>query len=781
MAKLSFGPDDEDAFHAARDQLLDEFESWLRERGSPDPDELVADAGLFVDWRWGYSSGEFNSYADADVAEFLVEWCPRKLSSPQEAATGICAAVAAFIEFMFTTDRLEGGAARAARLITLIDELTPAAFEAMGDESKFGMAKSIFGGLVQQAHSESPEELQTLLDQRMEEFNALPFDERRRLTDPHFARTTPKVVELPFVHVPPSADEIDRSARESPVIARFESLREYLGDSGRALTKKGNLRVADARELVELLDTGDEFDPEFAGHASTTRSSEQLPRLAFLLEWALQCRAVRRMKGRLVAVKVWGTAPVLRRAERAYVALIQLGPLWTFHRHSSWLDEIDELLDDGIPHWLSTMLPTNSERDFDELVEWASEATELRVAGRFSDWLTSDLDATVARRMALIFDLLVWAGVVEWTGRERIDERYGFSRWGHGVVRLTPLGHQVVPGHIAEAGYRLRSIPDLTTASAAELIDALTMTALDVDDVVAQWQPDVPAAERARMLVDAILVARSAGERLKGFAALRVVGPADAAPIVRQLLDSAVAGHAASFLLRDGLATDAEVGMFLDVGPMIDILATVVDEPEAMCELFSNAMREADALRDDRIDVATPAARDARRVGDPRPAPSRQASRQGRPQGRVPAPELDGESRRVSGVPTAESRHSGDCGDVGPGEVRAGAQDWFVPAGGERVYEAVAEVQTRRVATLPERSPRLDRAASGCLINSCHVDARLPEDLFEFEHTVRTQPRFGDDEHLDERRCTDQWNGILLECIRDHSCLWLREEQSHEC
>ena len=321
MSKLSFGPDDEDAFHVARDQLLDEFESWLRDRESPDPEELVADAGLFVDWRWGYSTGALDRYADGDVAEFLLEWCSRKLSVPQDAATGICAAVAAFIEFMAATDRLVGGAARAARLITLVDELTSAAYDAMGDETKFGMAKSIFGGIVQQEQPDSPEALQALLDQRMEEFNSLPFEERRRLTDPHFARTTPKVVELPFVHVPPSASEIERSARESPVIAKFESLREYLGDSGRVLTPKGNLRLADARELVELLDTGDEFDREFDGHVSTTRSSEQLPRLAFLLEWAVQCRVVRRMKGRLVSVKVWGTSPVLHRAERAYGAL----------------------------------------------------------------------------------------------------------------------------------------------------------------------------------------------------------------------------------------------------------------------------------------------------------------------------------------------------------------------------------------------------------------------------------------------------------------------------
>lgn len=595
MSQLAFGPDDEDEFHAARDRLLEEFESWLDESRDEADGELVADAGVFVDWRWGYSSGELDRYDDADIAEFLLEWCPRKVSAPQEFATGMCAAVEAFIEFMSATGRLEGGASRAARLMALVDELAPTAYDAMGDESKFGMAKSVFGGFALQDLPESPEELQALLDQRMEEFNALPFEERRRQTDGHIAPRAPRVVELPFVHVPPSAAEIERSARVSPAVAKFEALREYLGESGRALTEKGNLRLADARELVKLLDSGDEFDPAYEGTVDKTRSSEQLPRLTFLVEWALACKVVRRVKGRLVPVKSWAEMPPVARAERAYAALLELGPLRGLHRRSSWLDNVHEMLDDGIPHWLSTLLPAEAEREFDELVDWALEHAKAQATVRLQEWMVILLDSTVPGDIAQIFEMLVWAGVVEWEGRDRLDDTFGRTRWGHGALRLTPLGRHVLPGQLPAIGYRLRSIPDLATASATDLLDALTMADLDLDDAVTRWQPDTPPSVRAQTLADATMAAGTAEERLIGFAALSAIGPDAAAPFVRPLLDSPVAGHAALFLLENGLAADAEVGMFLDVGPMVDILSTVLDAPEALCGLFLTSMPAADA------------------------------------------------------------------------------------------------------------------------------------------------------------------------------------------
>ncbi|MGH9135190.1 MAG: hypothetical protein ACRDZZ_14725 [Ilumatobacteraceae bacterium] len=597
MPDLTFDVDHEDEFHAARDLLIEEFEAWLEANRAPADADLAGDAGVFLDWRWSYSSGELDRYDDADVAEFLLEWCPRKVSAPPEAATGLCRSVAAFLEFMSATGRLEGGPARAARLMTLAADLAPEVYEAMGDSTKFGMAKSMFAGMDLDRLPESIDDLQAVLDQRMAEFNALPFEERRRRTDPFFTPPEPKVFELPFVHVPPDPADVARSAEAAPIVAKFDALRRHLGESGRALTQKGNLKLADARALVDLLDTGDTFDPEWGGRIEKTRSSERLRYLTFLIDWAIECRAVRRVKGRLVPVKAWASKPVVGRAERAYAALIALGPLWTFGRYSSWQDRTDQLLDDGIPHWLSMLLPANAEIPFDAYVEIALETARLEGSAYMPEWMRSSLDSSVPRGLAKIFELLVWTGVIEWDGRVRVKLEYGSTRWGDGVVRLTPFGHHVAPGQMEGAGYRLRSLPDLATAPAAELLDAVTLSGLVIGDVIERWQPDIPAAERAHLLVDAIAVAGSPEERLSGFTALGTIGPAAAAPFVRQLLDSPVAGHAALFLLQHGLATDTEVGTFLDVAPLVDLLSTVIDEPEVLCHLFSNSLQPEEAVR----------------------------------------------------------------------------------------------------------------------------------------------------------------------------------------
>ena len=53
-------------------------------------------------------------------------------------------------------------------------------------------------------------------------------------------------------------------------------------------------------------------------------------------------------------------------------------------------------------------------------------------------------------------------------------------------------------------------------------------------------------------------------------------------------------GHAALFLLQHGIAAPDEVSSFLDVGPLVDILATVFDTPDALAELFAETSSESD-------------------------------------------------------------------------------------------------------------------------------------------------------------------------------------------
>ncbi|MFI1259185.1 hypothetical protein ACH4U6_36410 [Streptomyces netropsis] len=78
---------------------------------------------------------------------------------------------------------------------------------------------------------------------------------------------------------------------ESGVSERPQAVGQMLAlldwaDTGRPLTSTGHVRLADARELVELLATGDEWDPKIGKMRTKTRSSAELDGLQRLLEWA---------------------------------------------------------------------------------------------------------------------------------------------------------------------------------------------------------------------------------------------------------------------------------------------------------------------------------------------------------------------------------------------------------------------------------------------------------------------------------------------------------------
>ncbi|HET7719331.1 MAG TPA: hypothetical protein VFK43_05135, partial [Acidimicrobiales bacterium] len=172
--RLTFGPDDDTQFHAAKTALLARFETWLN-----DHDWQVApgDAGLALDWKWGYAGGDLGHWTVADVGEFLLEWCPRKLSMPAEESATIPLALAALMAFLSDQALLSPGSSPAGDLITEAVELTNSFVDAMGDPSNFGLAKSLFASAAGDVDLEDPDQLQAFMD----EFNARPEEERRRI------------------------------------------------------------------------------------------------------------------------------------------------------------------------------------------------------------------------------------------------------------------------------------------------------------------------------------------------------------------------------------------------------------------------------------------------------------------------------------------------------------------------------------------------------------------------------------------------------------------------
>ncbi|WP_299557466.1 hypothetical protein [uncultured Mycolicibacterium sp.] len=580
---MALTPADEDEYTATRERLLDDFARWLGERHDPvAADEVAADAGLLLDWRFYYSNRVLDGYEDADLTEFLLEYCPQQVSLPAAAVDGLCWAVSVFIEFLADTGRLAGGLARAARLMTLCGELVGEMRTAMADSDNFGLTKTLLAGLDVAGLTE--EELEEALAARMAEFNSLPYEQRKALTDQFFDEPD-EPHELPFLYLPPTAAELEAAAA-TPLLAKVEALREYLGADGKPLTKKGNLRLADGRALVALLGTGDEVD---------RHSTAFFEGLGFVVLTAREAGAVRVLRQRLVPVHAWDREPAARRARRLAHTVLAIGVLGCRGRaEHPFVDELDGLLDEGVVHWLAPLLAQDTQADYDRIVEIALAASDRQLGHVRQPFDLADL---VEERVSRIFDTLRTTGVVAWDDRVVKLQDRGCSVWVGGQVRLTALGREIVAEFVPDAGYVLRTVDDLAAADGAALIEALVSVAEDRHaEVIAAWQPDRTPAERTEALVTAIGEARTAAHRIGGFVALEHLDPQASAPMVRQLLDSPAGGHAALWLIQHGLADTETVGGFVHIGVLVDILGAALDDPAQLCRLFVADRSAADML-----------------------------------------------------------------------------------------------------------------------------------------------------------------------------------------
>ncbi|MER6530783.1 hypothetical protein [Streptomyces sp. NPDC001508] len=120
-----------------------------------------------------------------------------------------------------------------------------------------------------------------------------------------------------------------------------EQVRALVGwvGTGRKLTQTGRVTLADARALVEVLDTGDRMDPMIGDRAFKTKSSEELYQLTLLVEWAKAARVLRTAGGRLLPVKK--NAALLDRPDELrrtlFGALPRISPAVTA---SGWLESL---------------------------------------------------------------------------------------------------------------------------------------------------------------------------------------------------------------------------------------------------------------------------------------------------------------------------------------------------------------------------------------------------------------------------------------------------------
>ena len=211
---------------------------------------------------------------------------------------------------------------------------------------------------------------------------------------------------------------------------------EWVG-AGRKLTATGRVTLVHARELVELLDTGDVIDPSIGGRVSRTKSSEELPHLNAVVEWAKASRLVRVTNARLTVVKKNAALP--RRPLPLWQQMFEVfGKLGSTLCPSGWAESLlRRHFDDGIGVVLAGIHARGGRVRVEEVCVWAWET----VAAGYQ--LTDVQQATLRRcndrdvRRAL--------GVLDQFGAVRLD-----GEQTEQTVELTALGGWAMARRLGE-------------------------------------------------------------------------------------------------------------------------------------------------------------------------------------------------------------------------------------------------------------------------------------------------------------------------------------------
>ena len=153
---------------------------------------------------------------------------------------------------------------------------------------------------------------------------------------------------LPFVFVPSQPAEVETSAAASDVVRMVDGFAAHAAKHGIALTNEGNIKLADARELVAKLATGD-IDERVT-------SSLDFRWLTLIDDLASSSGAVERLQAQIRSDLAWLDLDATDKATRLAQLVLHGGFLSSTEVAPPWLDEQREVLDDGVPHWVSLML-----------------------------------------------------------------------------------------------------------------------------------------------------------------------------------------------------------------------------------------------------------------------------------------------------------------------------------------------------------------------------------------------------------------------------------------
>ncbi|WP_158895143.1 hypothetical protein [Amycolatopsis anabasis] len=491
-----FEPEDAEAFQAAKDLLIRRCAAWADDRGhTVDPFVLAA----ALDFRHHSIDGRLGYWTTGLVEKFLLSHAPRTLSITAQDAVDLPETLRLLVRYLHATGLADPTGDPLADLDAAITKTGAAFPTAMADERNFGPAK--FWVMTATRHGVDPTDGPTM-GAFLEDARAgrVDYDDEvlahiaARHAGEEFDRTERAVAQLP-VSLPPEA-ELASVAEHIPVVVRLRALVGWIGD-GRALTTTGNIKLGDARELVQLLDTGDTLDPRIGEHVSRTRSSTELPGLTHLIELAKKIRLVRVVKNKLV--RVAKAAPLLRDSLALWTAAFDALPtLELLVRPDSWAAEhtrmLDRILDEVLPDVLNTVYGLPEPIPVIRLAEgvWSActeafylDALDPATAARWREGVGADL-----RRL---LGLLAEFGAVELTvgrpdpmyradleqdepeqlppdAKDRLRAALDVGADPVELVSLTPLATRAVRAHLLLEGRYAPLVGELSDAEPAQLL-----------------------------------------------------------------------------------------------------------------------------------------------------------------------------------------------------------------------------------------------------------------------------------------------------------------------
>lgn len=547
--QMTFKPEDEQAFQRTADSLVQDFEASTGHAGWL--------AHQMLNFKWGYLDGRLDHWRRDDLDQALLGLFPRKVMMDPEDIGQVIPTVQAFLRWVHDTHGLHGDPLP--RLLAHLSRITPQVEDELDNPANFGMGKMLVSHMsTAGVDLQDPDAVQGFMDA----FNAQPMEQRKAMLplpgDPGVPVAEPELGPLPPLR-PVSAAQLVRAAESSPLYRWVRGFADNLGE-GRGLTNKGNLRLADGRQLVEVLQTGDVVDPEFG----SLRSTEELTHLdlAFRVARAAGFVKIRHSKVQPTRRATELTASIDTDWPRVVDGLLDVGIL--AHRYRSqyhmvppWVDQ----LDDSVASILITLYATNERLPIemfvdmlrDELAQqWVLE--EPRADGWGGVWWD-----VVESNVRLLLDRLELAGVCEVTDVEEVPRAYVGTEQRGGNVKLTVAGRMVAADVARRAGLAVGEAGRLADLDAAELLGALAdAEPHEIDAELEVWIDGRDPLEAADQLVEAFLnrpadMPRPLAANI-AFAGITSLEAADAEPFVRRLAeDRMIAPVAAGWLEDHGL------------------------------------------------------------------------------------------------------------------------------------------------------------------------------------------------------------------------------------